>query len=144
MQTKFLYAKRHQSAEALRQLLARKTVLGIAGIAHDGISQHKFPAGIIPAAHRLRDAAVFLEKFNMRNIIQIDQHAHFGGKLKFLRRRIVGGKHNIMPRNAASVGEHELCKACAIHAAALLCQKLHDHGVGQCLYRKVFPKSCVP
>ena len=61
-----------------------------------------------------------LQKLDMGEIIQVDNRAQFGRVGKLLRRRVVGGKHDLLPGKSAGLGHHKLRHGRAVRAAAAL------------------------
>ena len=93
-----------QNPVSVEKLFCGHTVFGIAGIVHNIIADLKYPARIETAADGLRNIADgFLQEINMRIIVQIDNRSDFRRIGKFLRRRIIGRKHDILSLYAKSL-----------------------------------------
>ncbi len=120
MDTEMLHAPGLQNSIAFKHLLCGKTILGITRIVHDIRSQRKISAWIKAATHGLWQISQSLfQEINMCNIIQVNRCANPGRIGKFLRRGIIGGKHDILPRNPHGMTEHQLCHGGAVCAAAI-------------------------
>ena len=110
-----------QCAKGLKHLLCGHAILGIPGIVHDIIADLKHASRIVPAADRLRNLSnSLLQAPDMGKIIQIDDRPQIMGKLKLLRRRVIGRKHDLRPAKAAGVGHHQLCQRRAVGSAPFL------------------------
>ncbi|MPM29925.1 hypothetical protein SDC9_76467 [bioreactor metagenome] len=144
MQAEALRARALELAEAFRKLRARKAVLGLARVTHDGVAQHELAAGVEAAADDFRNAAVFREKRNMRDVVKVDQNLHLARKAELFRGRIVGGKHDVRSSNADRAGKQQFRHGRAVHSAADAVQELHNRGVWQRLDREIFAKTVVP
>lgn len=110
-----------QHTEAFKHLLRSKTVFRISRIIHDTVAYFKNTARVITAAHRFRKSAQdILQKFYMRNIIQIDGSAQLSGIGELLRRRIIGGKHDIFSGHPHRFAQHQLRQGRTVTAAAII------------------------
>ena len=144
MQAEMLRAERKQLPKAIRELGARKAVLGFARLPHDHIAQLEFPARIVAAGYGARNAPVAVQKLNVGDIVKVDDRIQLPRQFKLLRRGVVARKHDIAPRNADGTGKHEFGQRGTIHPAPLFMQQPHDDRIGQGLDGKVFPKARVP
>ena len=54
----------------------------------------------------------------MGKIVQIDDGPQLIRHFKFLWRRIIGGKHDVVARKATGLRQHQLCLGRAVGAAA--------------------------
>ena len=110
-----------QNPIPLKKLRLCKAILGISRIVHDSIAHFKHASGIVTAAHGFRQCAQNLfHKINMRDVIQVDNCAELRCVSVFLRRRFVGGKHNVFSDNARRLAEHQLRHRGTVAAAAIL------------------------
>ena len=123
MDSEFLHALLHEDTEALKHLLPGKTVLRITGVVHDFRPHGKVPSRIKTAAQPLGQIAQHL--FQKTNIVQINGRAKFFRQRKFFRRRVVGGKHDILSPHPHCIAEHQLRIGRTVTAAAALLQDTH-------------------
>ena len=86
----------------------------------------------------------FLQALDMSDVVQVDDGSQLFRIGKFLRRRIVGGKHDVAALEAAGLAHEQLSIAGAVNAAALLLQNLQQVGVRRGLYGEIFFKALVP
>ena len=94
----------------INQLILGHTILGISGVVHDSVAEFEHTSRIIAAADGLRNVSDgLLQEINMGKIIQIDNSAKLICVCKFLRRRIVGRKHNVLAIKPTGLGKHQLC-----------------------------------
>ena len=99
-----------QNLKCLANLLCGHAVFGIAGIVHDVIADFKQTARVKTAADGLRNMSQgFLQTLDMSDIVQVDDGSQLFRIGKFLRRRIVGGKHDVRTGKTACPGHHKLC-----------------------------------
>ena len=97
-----------------------KTVLCIARIIHDAVAHLKDASRIVPAADRLRNPADrFFQKINVCKIVEINDRTKLIGKCKFLRRRIIGGKHDVFSIEALGIRKHQLCQRRTVTSAVI-------------------------
>ena len=82
--------------------------------------------------------------FDMRNIIEVNKRIKAAGLRQLLGRHGVGREHNIRTMKAASIREHQLRGAGAVHAAALLLQNAQDRGIGQRLDGEILLEILAP
>ena len=109
MNTEVLYPVFLKLLKALEKLLFGKTVLRVIGVIHDLVGYGKYSSGVVPAAHRLREAANMLGIVVYQGkIVKINYRTQALGIGKFRGRSIVGGKHYIVVLKAAGVGKPQL------------------------------------
>ena len=95
--------------KSLRDLFFRHSILGVSGVVHNAVAHFKISARIVAAAHGLRQISDrFFHRFDMRDVIQIDDAAQLLTVCKFFRRRIIGRKHDLMSGNARRLGQQKL------------------------------------
>ena len=140
---------RLEPAEAVHHLLFGHAVLGLAGPVHHleallAGPQAEGAAGVIAAEHRLGHAGHPLQKAHHGGVVQVDIGPQVVGFFHVLAGGLVGGKHDLLPRKAHRLAEHQLGQGRAVHPAAFFPQDLQDGGVGQRLDRKVFFEAFVP
>ena len=133
-----------QLFDALKDLCADHAVLGVAGVAHDGIAQLELSAGVVAQADGLGNAAVLFQEINVRKVVQVDERAQLAGVDELLGGGGVGGEHDVLPADAQRVAEHQLGVAGAVHAAAVFVQQLENRGIGAGLHRVIFAEAVVP
>ena len=126
-----------EAQKRLRQLRARHAVLGVAGVAHDGVADAEGAAGIEAQAHRFRHAAVLRQRVHMGDVVQVDVRAQPPGEGELVPGHVVGAEHDVPALKSAGVGQHQLGGAGAVHPAALLLEDAQNGGGGQGLDRKV-------
>ena len=79
--------------------------------APDIIADFEQAARIITAADCLRNMSYgLLQKIDMGKVIEIDDGSQLICQLKFFRRRIIRGKHDLLPFEFHSLCHHKLCK----------------------------------
>ena len=99
-----------QNLKCLSNLLCGHSVFGVSGIVHDVIADFKQAARIKTAADGLRNMSQsLLQALYMGDVVQVDDSSQLFCISKFLRRRIVGGKHDVGAGKAACPGHHKLC-----------------------------------
>ena len=139
-----------QTGEGLRDLLPGHAVLGVAGVVHHlealpGLSQGEHAAGIIAAADLLRHMADgLLQIVYQGQVVQIDDGPQPVRQLELLRRRVIGGEHDLLSGDAALFRHHQLRQGGAVAAAALLVEDLQNGGRGGGLDGEVLPVAGVP
>ena len=139
-----------QGTESLGDLGAGHAVLGIAGGVHDLMavlagSQGEHAAGVVPAEDGLRDMTDgLLQKIHVGQIVQVDDSPQTVRHPVLLRQGVVGGEHDLLPPEAASLRQHQFGKAGAVRAAALLAEELQKGGIGGGLDSEVLPEPGVP
>ena len=134
-----------QHAERLKQLLCCHTILRISRIVHDIIADGKQSARIVAAGDRLRDIADgFLQKVNVRKIIQIDNRTQLFRQLIFARRSHIGRKHDFIPRESHCAGEHQLRLRRAVAPAAIFPENFNQCRIRIRLHCKVLAESRIP
>ena len=134
----------HQPGVSLGHLILAHAVLGVAGIVHDTVAQLEHTARVEAAADGLGHARDLFKERNVGQVVQIDVRAEVVGFLHVLRRRVVGGKHDVAALEAAGLAHQQLSIAGAVDAAALFLQNLQQVGVGRGLDGKVFLEALVP
>ena len=128
-----------QNPVGVKKLLLRHAVLGVPGVVHDIVADLEDSARVEPAADGLRNIAYgLLQKINVRKIIQIDDSADLRRVRKLLRRRVIGGKHDILPGDADLMGQHQLRHGRAVTAAAILPQDINQKRIRRSLHREIF------
>ena len=111
MDSKILRSFCLQHLKCFEKLFRCHAVFGIARIVHDIIADFEQAARIITAADHLGNMPDrLLQKLNMCNIVQIDNCPQLICQLKFFRRRIIRGKHDLLPFEFHSLCHHKLCK----------------------------------
>ena len=150
VEAEMLGAQSPQLAEALGELRTGKAVFGVSGGVHDLEALLTCPdgegaAGVVAAGDGFGDGSdgVFQE-IDVGEVVQVDGGPQAGGQLKLLRGRIIGGEHDIRPRKAAAVGQHELCEGGAVRTTALFPQELQNGGSGGGLDGKILPVTWIP
>ena len=139
-----LCAQCHQTGVGFGHLVLAHAVLGVAGVIHDAVAQLKHTARIVAAANGLGDTGRFFEEVHMGQIVQVDVSAQLVGFLHVLRRRLVGGKHDVAAGKAAGLAHQQLGVAGAVDAAALLLQNFQDVRVRGGLDGKVLLEAFIP
>lgn len=142
--TELLGTGSHQPGVSLGHLILAHAVLGVAGIVHDTVAQLEHTARVEAAADGLGHARDLFKERNVGQVVQIDVRAEVVGFLHVLRRRVVGGKHDVAALEAAGLAHQQLSIAGAVDAAALLLQNLQQVGVGRGLDGEIFFKALVP
>ena len=143
--TKILHTFILQDTEAFKQLLGSKPILRVPRIVHDIVADGEVSARVIAATQSLRQISqCLLQKINMRDVVQVDGSADFLRVGKFLRRRIVGGKHDILPLYSQRMGQHQLCLGGTVAAAAILPQNINQERIGRRLHREKFFVALIP
>ena len=126
-------------------LLFGHTVFCVLGGIHYLVVESEVAAWIVTAAHFFRQAAHGLfHRFNVRNIVQIDDGAHVIGIFKLVIRRVVGGKHNVLTDGADRLREHQFRFGRAVTAAAVFTQDLNNKGIRRSFYSKILFEALVP
>ena len=145
MYSEFLHALCFQDTEPLKHLLFRKTVFCLSGIVHNIRPHGKISSRIEPAAQTLRQIPQSLfQKFNMRNIVQVNGSAKLLRQHKFLCRRIIGGKHDILPLHPHRMAQHQFCIRRTIRTAAIFSQNIHQKRIRRGFHCKKLLISPVP
>ena len=144
MQRKALDAHAHQLLHGLEDLSLGHAKLRNAGLAHAGGAEVQLSAGIVAQADLLRHAAVGGQKRDVGDIVEVDVGVQTAGILVLLRRRLVGGEHDLIAGEAAGFGQHQLRQRRAVHAAALLLQNFQNEGVRAGLDGVVFAIVLIP
>ena len=146
MDTEMLHAQFLQLSVAFKELVFSKAVFGVAGVVHDSVAHGEDTAGIIAAAHGLRQLSVqdLRDKGNVGNIIQVDDGTQFCRVGILFRRRLIGREHDMFPGRANRFGQHQLGHGGTVKAEIIVPEKVHDGGIGRRLYRKVFSESFIP
>ena len=86
-----------EHTESVPKLCFCHTVFCILWVIHNVITDLEYTTGVIPAAYGFRNFRQLFKKRDMGNIVKIDNRTQLCRKNKILRRRYVGGKHDIMP-----------------------------------------------
>ena len=144
MQAKLLNAFALQNADGLEDLRAGHAIFGVPGMPHAGVANMQLAAGIVAQADFFRNAAVALEKFDMGNIVQIDNRAQLARVYIVLGGRHIGREHDVVALEAHGLGQHKFRNGSAIHPAALAFENGKYIRVGIGLDGEVFPKAGVP
>ena len=150
MQAKAFRPHSGQTPERFRDLRAGHAIFGVAGVIHDlkalpALAQRKHAAGIIAAADRLRNLPDgFFQEIHQREIVQIDQRPQPPRLLKLFRGRVVGGKHNPLPRDAAALRHAQFRQGRTVAPAALIPQNLDNRGRGGGFHGEILPETGIP
>ena len=111
MDSKILRSFCLQHLKCFEKLFRCHAIFGIARIVHDIIADFEQAARIITAADCLRNMSYgLLQKIDMGKVIEIDDGSQLICQLKFFRRRIIRGKHDLLPFEFHSLCHHKLCK----------------------------------
>ena len=132
------------NADTLHQLLMRHAVLGLLRLTNDGITALTRRTGIITEGNYLGQTAGFLQKRNMRKVIQIDGGTQIASLLELLGRCVVGGKANLRTAHTNSLGQQQLGVRAAIRTLPLRLHNFQNIGVGQGLHGIMLAETGCP
>ena len=152
-------ARRLHLRIVVKELLARKAVLRLLGLADDGVAALQGP-GVVTAAENMalkfhgsgcggartpvRSTNRLKQKIPMRNVVEVDNRAKFPRLLELLGRRVVRRKHYRLAYVAHLLGKNELCHRRAVAPEVEFLQHLHEVRVRRRLYGEVFAEALVP
>ena len=126
-----------------KQLVAGQAVFGFSRLANDIVAFDEV-ARVVAEAENLGQASMFLEVFDMADVVEVDDGTEFDGFLEFICRSIVGGQKDFLALYAGDVGKQQLGKTAAVGAGTFLMQDLHDAWIGQCFDCKLFAEGGGP
>ena len=120
------------SARASRrpeELLTRKTVLGLLGLADNGVAaleRTRIPA----AAHQLREGLAgclkgLHKEIPVRNVIEVDYRPYLGGLDELLGRRVVRREHDRFAHVSDGLRKDQLSERRAVASEPLFAQDGH-------------------
>ena len=133
-----------QATEGLDHIGLAHAVLGVARVVHDVVAQLVDTAGVVAAEDGLGNLGHLLEEVHHGDVVEVDEGAELGRLVHVERGGLVGGEHDLVALEAASLGEQKLGVTGAVHTAALLVQDAQQRGVGSRLYGKVLLEPRVP
>ncbi len=144
MKTKVLDSLLFHDPVAIDDLGRGHPVLSLHRVADDGIAG-TVRTGIIPETDGIGSRPNrLLERFYVGNIIQVDDGPEVIGRLEFLRRGVIAGKHDFFAGDAASLGKQQFRQGGAVCSEPLLGQELENGWVGTSFYRIVIAKTGCP
>ena len=145
MDTEILDPVLLQDPECVKELGSRHAVLRIARRIHDPVADLEDPAGIIAAAHRLREFAdCFRVALDHREIVKVHDRADLIRVDVFFIRRVIGGEHDVFSVTADRLRHHKLCHGRAVAAASLLKEQGENDRIGLRLNGKILAESGIP
>lgn len=146
VQSEALDAVRFQFVDRLGELRAGHAVLGILRGAHDAVAHGEVHAVVVAQGHAFGHVVArdVLEKVDVREVVQRDGRAQLERVSVLFGGRFVGGEHDVVPRDAAFLAQHQLGHGRAVHAAAERVQQLHDGGVGRGLDGEMLLETLAP
>ena len=112
----------------LEELRARQAVLRIRRIPDDGVPAAQV-AGVVAEGEDLRDATVPLDVGDVADVVHVDDRPELAGLDVLLRRRLVGGEHDLLPRDPRPLRHHQFRQRTAVGAAPFLVKEVEDMGI---------------
>ena len=133
-----------QAVDRYRHLGRGQPVLGVPRIPHDPGPQLEVAPRVVAQADLFWDTAIFREKINVANVVEVDQDAQFACQTVLFCGRDVRGEHDVVPLEAHGIREQELRVRGAVNPTPLILEQLEDGGIRGCLDRKVLFEARVP
>ena len=129
-QAKTLNALLFDDFISFEELVARQAVFCLSRLADDVVAFHEV-ARIIAEADDFWQAGVFLEVFDVADIIEVDDGAELDGLLEFIGRRIIRRQENFFAFDTRDIRDDELGEAAAVGACAFFVQNLDNARIRQ-------------
>ena len=144
MEAEALHALRLEDGVSLEELVCGEAVLGLLGLADDGVAaleRTRIPA----AAHELgQRSARALNRGDVSDVVEVDDCAHLHRAAELLVGRVVRSEHHVLARVSDLLCEHKLRHGRAVAAESLFAQYLHQVRVGSSLDGEIFVKTGIP
>ena len=127
----------------VEKLLSREAVFRFLGFANDRVSPAQ-RARVVAKAHEFGQPRRSLDKWQVADIVNVDESAKLARLLVLFGGRVVRGEDNLVPAHADAFGEHEFRQTRTIRPQPFLAKDRHDMRIGSRFDRKVFLEPRTP